>query len=87
MKVGRNDPCSCGSGKKFKKCCEAKVARGRFAAAKIDLTSAPQVQKAVGLTSLFQASTMAIPVKTLPPVETFPVLEEVSIPSVENTQA
>jgi hypothetical protein len=23
-KVGRNDPCSCGSGKKYKKCCEAK---------------------------------------------------------------
>mmetsp|Transcript_21916 Transcript_21916/g.37417 ORF Transcript_21916/g.37417 Transcript_21916/m.37417 type:complete len:305 (-) Transcript_21916:23-937(-) len=23
-KVGRNDPCSCGSGKKFKKCCEGK---------------------------------------------------------------
>jgi hypothetical protein len=22
-KVGRNDPCSCGSGKKFKKCCGA----------------------------------------------------------------
>ena len=22
-KVGRNDPCSCGSGKKFKKCCAA----------------------------------------------------------------
>lgn len=21
MKIGRNDPCSCGSGKKFKKCC------------------------------------------------------------------
>lgn len=21
-KIGRNDPCSCGSGKKFKKCCE-----------------------------------------------------------------
>ncbi|POB70937.1 hypothetical protein CRN59_06920 [Vibrio vulnificus] len=21
MKVGRNDPCICGSGKKFKKCC------------------------------------------------------------------
>ncbi|MDE0911983.1 MAG: SEC-C metal-binding domain-containing protein [Myxococcota bacterium] len=20
-KIGRNDPCSCGSGKKFKKCC------------------------------------------------------------------
>jgi SEC-C motif-containing protein len=24
-KVGRNDPCSCGSGKKFKKCCEKKA--------------------------------------------------------------
>ena len=23
-KVGRNDPCVCGSGKKFKKCCEGK---------------------------------------------------------------
>jgi len=21
LKVGRNDPCSCGSGKKYKKCC------------------------------------------------------------------
>jgi preprotein translocase subunit SecA len=24
-KVGRNDPCPCGSGKKYKKCCLAKV--------------------------------------------------------------
>lgn len=24
-KPGRNDPCSCGSGKKFKKCCESKL--------------------------------------------------------------
>jgi preprotein translocase subunit SecA len=23
-KIGRNDPCSCGSGKKYKKCCGAK---------------------------------------------------------------
>jgi hypothetical protein len=23
MKIGRNDPCPCGSGKKYKKCCEA----------------------------------------------------------------
>lgn len=23
MKIGRNDPCPCGSGKKFKKCCAA----------------------------------------------------------------
>ncbi|HEY4698670.1 MAG TPA: tetratricopeptide repeat protein [Gallionella sp.] len=26
MKPGRNDPCSCGSGKKFKHCCEGKAA-------------------------------------------------------------
>lgn len=25
-KVGRNDPCPCGSGKKYKKCCEKKSA-------------------------------------------------------------
>jgi len=24
-KIGRNEPCPCGSGKKFKKCCEANV--------------------------------------------------------------
>jgi uncharacterized protein YecA (UPF0149 family) len=26
-KVGRNDPCPCGSGKKFKKCCMNKGGR------------------------------------------------------------
>jgi len=26
MKPGRNDPCSCGSGKKYKHCCEGKIA-------------------------------------------------------------
>lgn len=33
MKIGRNDPCSCGSGKKYKKCCMAKeqeAGRARF---------------------------------------------------------
>ena len=24
-KVGRNDPCPCGSGKKYKRCCESKA--------------------------------------------------------------
>ena len=23
VKIGRNDPCPCGSGKKYKKCCQA----------------------------------------------------------------
>ena len=25
MKTGRNEPCPCGSGKKFKRCCEGKA--------------------------------------------------------------
>jgi hypothetical protein len=24
-KIGRNDPCACGSGRKYKKCCEVKT--------------------------------------------------------------
>ncbi len=28
-KTGRNDRCRCGSGKKFKQCCEAKTQPGR----------------------------------------------------------
>jgi hypothetical protein len=32
QKVGRNDPCPCGSGKKFKKCCEEKMIRKKFSA-------------------------------------------------------
>jgi hypothetical protein len=34
-KVGRNDPCPCGSGKKFKKCCELKTARRSIGSAQI----------------------------------------------------
>ena len=30
--IGRNDPCPCGSGKKYKKCCEAKEQAAEFAA-------------------------------------------------------
>ena len=26
-KIGRNDPCPCGSGRKYKQCCAAKTAR------------------------------------------------------------
>lgn len=29
IKPGRNDVCSCGSGKKFKKCCELKQSKRR----------------------------------------------------------
>ncbi|MBL8795731.1 MAG: SEC-C domain-containing protein, partial [Planctomycetia bacterium] len=28
QRVGRNDPCTCGSGKKYKNCCMGKAAAG-----------------------------------------------------------
>ncbi len=34
-KPGRNDPCSCGSGKKFKKCCEIKTATKSIGSAQL----------------------------------------------------
>lgn len=48
QKVGRNDPCPCGSGKKFKKCCESKMIGGRFLATKIEASPSK------GLSSLFR---------------------------------
>lgn len=58
MKVGPNDPCGCGSGKKYKKCCwtkdqqvqaqAAQDARGAIAdepAASADVTAAKSARK------------------------------------------
>jgi hypothetical protein len=43
-KVGRNEPCPCGSGKKYKKCCEAKEKHKKFTAQVLS-TGAPQAQE------------------------------------------
>jgi hypothetical protein len=40
-KVGRNDLCPCGSGKKYKKCCEMKQKHKKLTADVVS-TSAPQ---------------------------------------------
>jgi hypothetical protein len=71
-KVGRNDPCPCGSGKKFKKCCESTMIGGRFKAAKVDSTSAPKIASASRLTGLFktQMASIAIPTEDLKPIQT-----------------
>ena len=53
-KIGRNDPCHCGSGKKFKKCCESKMIGGRYVATKIDAA------RSVGLSGLFNRQISAI---------------------------
>ena len=47
-KPGRNDPCVCGSGKKFKKCCERKMIGKKFMATKID------TQNNLNISSFFQ---------------------------------
>jgi len=50
-KVGRNDPCTCGSGKKFKKCCEGKsvleteAAQKQIAEAKEAIQQAEEEEK------------------------------------------
>lgn len=64
-KMGRNDPCFCGSGRKFKKCCESQMLGGRFQAACIDDKSAYLIQKTAGLTALFQAQLAHTPLKPM----------------------
>jgi hypothetical protein len=59
-KIGRNDPCPCGSGKKFKKCCESKMLGGRFMATKIENSQAVLPKKMSQLTGLFQTKVSEI---------------------------
>lgn len=39
-KTGRNESCPCGSGKKFKKCCEVKQQRSRMSSLAIAVVAA-----------------------------------------------
>jgi hypothetical protein len=55
QKTGRNDLCVCGSGKKFKKCCERKMIGKRFMATKIE----PQ-QNSSNIVSFFKNKIMKI---------------------------
>jgi hypothetical protein len=65
-KTGRNDPCPCGSGKKFKKCCENKMIGGKFMATQVK----PEQSS---LTSLFQRNLSGVP---KPEVKSFEVTKE-----------
>jgi hypothetical protein len=48
MKIGRNDACPCGSGKKYKKCCEAKDAEARSAALAAEAQAQAELALAAG---------------------------------------
>jgi hypothetical protein len=59
QKVGRNDPCPCGSGKKHKKCCEMKAKRKHFHA-EVMTSTAPEQETggASKISSLFFKSAL-----------------------------
>ncbi len=54
-KISRNDPCPCGSGKKFKKCCERNMISNKFLAHKIEVQNPASslASKVTGLSSVF----------------------------------
>ena len=51
-KIGRNDPCACGSGKKYKKCCMARDEAAALAARAVQPAAAPA--RLPSLASTFQ---------------------------------
>ena len=67
-KVGRNDPCPCGSGKKFKKCCEMKQTHKKINAQLISspASQAQETQDTSKVSSLFFKKTSA---PKMPPEE------------------
>ena len=67
-KIGRNDPCPCGSGKKFKKCCESQMLGGKFKATRVEAANVPLIQKTLGMSALFQSRLAETPKKPMPPV-------------------
>lgn len=54
QKPGRNDPCPCGSGQKYKKCCEAKKAAPKKINAQLISSGDTATHKVHGLARLFQ---------------------------------
>jgi hypothetical protein len=64
-KVGRNDPCPCGSGKKFKKCCENKDKHKKFHA---EVLSSGPTSEATKTSSLFFKRSIAPLPPSTPPV-------------------
>jgi len=72
-KVGRNDPCPCGSGKKYKKCCEAKTHHRKFHAEVLTSTDASSDKQAQKISSFFKRN---LPPTPLPSEKPEPEREE-----------
>lgn len=66
-KVGRNDPCPCGSGKKYKKCCESTSRSKKFKAEILSSSAQPvETKETSKVSSLFFRKTSA-PKEETPP--------------------
>ena len=65
--VGRNDPCPCGSGKKFKKCCAQKPAMKKHSFSSIDSsTFSSSLSRITGMASKsFLGNNQEVPTKGL----------------------
>jgi hypothetical protein len=66
-KVGRNDPCPCGSGKKYKKCCEGKPVPAGAGEPGAVYTRAPEVLTPDRVNDLTVEELAAIDLATFPP--------------------
>lgn len=67
MKVGRNDPCPCGSGKKYKKCCAAKAqAKRSFAAKPLTVDTGLLGKMSGAMKTLKERKIQAVPNPVLP---------------------
>ena len=82
-KVGRNDPCSCGSGKKYKKCCEAKHRHKKFDAKVLSSSSFSGAffTQSESVSTLFNRN-----VKPVTPLETPSQSEEVEDKEIEESK-
>lgn len=64
MKAGRNDPCPCGSGRKYKKCCEAadRAADAGLAGGKYERVPKHEVLEAAAQEVLWEIDAVPIPI-------------------------
>lgn len=69
-KVGRNDLCPCGSGKKFKKCCELKQGAKKINAE--ILSGGGKATESKKLSSLFHRSVQPVVVPPAKPIHLAP---------------
>ena len=66
-RVGRNDPCPCGSGRKFKACCQAKSAPGVVASERLLVAQSAEGRRLIGLLHAGQHSRLEMEIKRLLP--------------------